>query len=91
MNATENALDVSLPSTEFEHQALMIIRPNNFNELGSAHISLSFISQSTMPFFESNNSIQDYKASLIHEMEKKETSNNASFTIIYDWKTPQKK
>ena len=50
MSATENAFDVFHPSIEFEHEALMITRPNDFNEPVSAHNSLSFISQSTTLF-----------------------------------------
>ena len=41
MSATEKTLEVSVPSTEFEHQALMIPVPIDYEEPVSLQSSLS--------------------------------------------------
>ena len=49
MSATENASEVSLPSTEFGHQAVMITVSNEYKESLSLPFSLSEFSQNTTP------------------------------------------
>ena len=45
MGATENPMEVCIPSTEFEHQALMITVANDYKEPNSPQSSPSDFSQ----------------------------------------------
>ena len=73
MSAIDFALEVSLPSTEFEHQALMIIVPNNLKKKPmSPQSSFYCFPQNNTPFSENNNSFHDSNASLKDEMEVQE-------------------
>ena len=90
MSATENALEVSHPSTEFEHQALTISAPNVYKEAVSPQSSLSDFSRNTTPFAEVKNSLHGSDASVNNEMEIHVASSGAPSIVVYDSKTPQK-
>ena len=90
MSATENALEVLLPSSEFEHQALMITLPNDYKEPVSPQSLLFDLSQNTTLFTEVKNSLQGSNAPLNDEMEVQEASSSAPFSVIHGSKTLQK-
>ena len=69
MRTTEKALEVSLPSSEFEHQALMITVPNDNKELVSTQSSRSDFSRNITPFTEVKHSLHGSNASLKDELE----------------------
>ena len=85
MIATENAWEVSLPSTEFERQALIITVPNDYKELVSPQSSLS-----DFPFAGVKTSLQGSNASLNDGMKVQEASGNAPLPVTQDFKTSQK-
>ena len=89
MSATEKALEVSLPSSEFEHQRMMSTVSNDYKERNSPKSSLSEFSQNTIPFTEFKNSLHGSCASLDDEMEVQEASSSAPLTLIQDSKTWQ--
>ena len=57
MSATENAIKISLPSADFEHQVPMITVPNDYKELVSPQSSHSDFVQNITPFTEVRNSL----------------------------------
>ena len=90
-STTENAMEVSLPSTEFEQQALMITVPKDYKEPISSQSSPSDFSQNSTPFTKIKNRLHGSNASLNKEMTKQEASLSGPSTVIQDSKTPQKK
>ena len=89
MSTTENALEASLPSTEFEQQVLMITVPEHKETL-SPESSLSDLSQKTTLFSDIRISLQGFNASLKGEMENQEASSSTPSNVIDDSKTPRK-
>ena len=90
MSSTEKTLEASLQSTEFEHQALVITVPNDYEETVSPQSSFSDFSQIKTPFTEVNNSLHGSNASLDDEMEFHEPSKDAPLIVKNVSKTPQK-
>ena len=89
MSATENVWKF-FPSTELEHQALMITVSNAAMEPISPQSSLSDFSQTTTSFTEFKNSLHGSKATLQDEIEVQEASVSAPSTVIHDSKIPEK-
>ena len=89
MSATENAKEVSLPSLDFEHQALINTVPNEYKERVSPQGSFSDFSQNTAPISEVKNSLEASNASLNDKMQFQGASNSAPLTATDDSKTLQ--
>ena len=69
MSITEKALDASLPSIEFERQALVITVPSQYEEIVLLQRSLSDLSKTAIAFIENKNSFHGSNASLKDEIE----------------------
>ena len=77
MIASEKTSEISVPSTDFEHQALVITVPNHYNETVSPQSSLSELSRNTTPSLEVKNSLRGSSASPNDEMKIHEISSGA--------------
>ena len=83
-------MDVSFPSTEFEHQALMITMLNDYKKLVSPQSSLLDFSQKITPFTGVKKSLHGSDASLNDAMENHKAFRSSTTTVIHEPKTPKK-
>ena len=90
LSATEKGLDVFFPSTEFEHQALMITVLNDYKELVSPQSSLWDFSQKITPFTGVKKSLHGSDAPLKDAMEIQQAFRSSTLTVIHEPKTPKK-
>ena len=90
MSATEKALEVSVPSIDFDNWALMITVPNDHEKTYfGTKLALWFFSK-YYSFTELESFLHDFSAFLNDEMEIQETSTSVPLTVIHDSKSLQK-
>ena len=90
MKTTEKSLEECFPSTEFEHQSLVITVPNDCQETVSPQSSLSAQSQNTTPSSKVKNSLHVSKGSLNDELEFQEAFSGAS-SLVRKIQNPRQK
>ena len=95
---TGKTLEASLPSTEFEHQALLINVPKDHKTVSNeckaiflSQISLSDLLHKSTPVIEVQSSLYGSSASSNGEKETPEASKSALSTVENDLETPQEK
>ena len=90
MGATETPVEVSLVSTENEHQALMILLSNDYKDLFRYKARSLFFSQNTVLFTEVRKFLRGSNTYLHDEMALLEASSRSLLLVVNDSKTPQK-